>query len=62
MLFELYGEDGGLGLWKTCGFAVHPNYQGKGIGSALHKHIATEAQKDGKKWFFLSQQYNVSDA
>lgn len=58
-LLSLYGEDRGVEFYKTSGFAVHPQYQGRGIGTALHRYIAAEAGKAGKKWFFLSQQFNV---
>lgn len=58
-LLKLYGEDCGLEFHKTGGFAAHPDYQGRGIGSALHQYIANEAREADKKCFFLSQEYMV---
>lgn len=58
-LLKLYGESCGLEFYKTGGFAVHPAYQGRGIGSALHQHIAKEARAADKKCYFLSQEYMV---
>lgn len=60
VLAETYGPDKGLELYKTGGFAVHPDYQGKGIGSALHKYVAEKTKKEGKIWFLWSMAAVVS--
>lgn len=58
-LRELYGDSLGVDLYETAGFAVHPDYQGCGIGTAVHRHIADQAKKDGKIWFFTSLNHHV---
>lgn len=60
MLESLYGEDRGLSLWRSDFFAVHPDYQGRGLGTALHNVIAAELKKTNEKWVFGTSYYNVS--
>lgn len=59
-LKKLYGEDFGLSQYRSGGFGVHPECQGKGVGRALQAYIVNETTKAGKKYIFLSEEYNVS--
>lgn len=48
VLTELYGPDMGLDLYKSGGFAVHPDLQGKGVGTAMHKYLAEKQSKKAR--------------
>lgn len=60
LLAKMYGESRGVEHFSTGGLAVHPDYQFKGIGSALHRYIADQASDQGKKLFFFSTETIVS--
>jgi GNAT superfamily N-acetyltransferase len=60
VLESLYGEDRGLSLWRSDFLAVHPEYQGRGLGTAIHKVIAAELMKSNEKWVFGTSYYTVS--
>lgn len=38
-LIKLYGPDAGLRHYRSSSFAVHPDCQGKGIGTVMNKYI-----------------------
>lgn len=49
-LVGLYGETAGTQYYRSFDFAVHPDYQGKGIGSALHRYVAEKVSQYSCNW------------
>jgi GNAT superfamily N-acetyltransferase len=58
-MLEIYGLDERLQVYRTSDFAVQPDFQGRGIGLAIHKYIKARARADKTGWIILSMDYNV---